>query len=140
MKRIGDTGEPCGTPELIGCAGHCVLSICSCTHLSVKKDCTHRIRSPSRLNSISRAISRLGFTWSNAPFTSRNSAPISCWSFQASWLFCIRHATASIALRCLRLPICPGCSIPIVSQWWAIASAAIFSTTFPRQFSKLITR
>jgi len=130
-KRIGDTGEPCGTPASTGCLSLVLPSITISTVLSDRELSFHHIRSPSIFLTFVKLTSHPLATLGKAALMSMRSTPV-MWPFvQAAWALSTMMAAASMADRPFLLPNCPSLSNPHLSGSSDSSSAATFSTTFP---------
>jgi len=79
-KRIGDTGEPCGSPASTGCLSMPLPSIIISSVLSMRTHSIHRIRSPSICLTFIKLTSLPFATLGKAALMSMRSTPV-MWPF-----------------------------------------------------------
>jgi hypothetical protein len=140
MNSTGAAGEPCGRPACMSCVFPVLPSTTSIARLSDRNELIRRTMLPVIPTSIIRWSSCRLFTKLKASLISSSSVKTICFRSQASSIKVTNFATASDVLRPWRQLNWPLWNIPLVSQYDANHVAATFSTTLPRQPSKLMTR
>jgi len=139
-KRIGDTGEPCGTPASTEWLCRTSPSITISTVLSGSKLSVHRIWSPSIrfafIAWISPPLAMLG----NAALISIRRTPVMISSFHAECALSTMMAAASMAELFFLLPYWPSLDSALLSASLDSSLATTFWLTFPMQLNKEIVR
>ena len=99
LKSRGLSGDPCGTPLVIGYDREKVLPITREKDLSDRKDWNHWSGGPKSPRRASFTIMALWDAVSNAPLRSRKATSVNC-----LWLYpsCIRFSSRSRASKVLR--------------------------------------
>jgi len=133
--RIGDTGDPWGTPASTGCLWMALLSIIICTVLSERKLSVHRIRSSSICLTFIKLTSLPYTTVRKAALMSMRSTPVMWPCVQDAWALSTMMVAVSMADRPFLLPNYPSFSSRILSASADNSSATTFLTTFPMQRS-----
>jgi hypothetical protein len=140
IKSTGDTGEPCGRPAWMARVSPVRPSITSMAYRFDRNESTQRTMLPAMPTCIMRSSRCVLSTLSNAPLTSSSSASAVSFAPYALSTFATSCATASEVPLLRRQPNCPLWKTSSLSQKEAIRVAIAFSTTFPRQLSRLMIR
>ena len=137
---MGETGEPCGIPVVMGVMGSDSASKVRLASLSVRNESTHLMIAGLRRICLMVCRRRLLNTLSNAPLTSMHRVDLVFPSLFPWSMMDVRSMTASTADLLGLPPIWRWCNRWCFSARWAKREAMIFSEIFPRQLRREIGR
>jgi hypothetical protein len=139
-KRIGDTGELCGTPASTRYLSIELSSIIISTALFERKLSVHRICSPSICLTFIQLTCHPFTTLEKAALISMRSTPVMWPFFQAAWAVLTMMAAASMADRPFVRLNCPSLSSPRHYTCSDISPVTTFSTTYRMQLNSDMVR